>query len=247
LIHPIPSTAELKEAIEQDALLKAIRQVLLGETTEVQVTKKQARFLTKKIEEFFIRDGTLYHEDGQGRIQLVLPTPYREAVMHAMHDAVMAGHLGVFKTTARVRKFYFWHGMLKQIKDYVNKCAMCQRAKPAPSVQTEAKAVTFKAVFETLAIDLLGPLPATPQQDREYKYILTAQCCASKYLFAILREQTTTKIICEAKNIPTRLRDGGAPESTDLGQWTAIHLEGVPGLHGYTRSANHLYQRVHSL
>jgi transposase len=149
------------------------------------------------IDKLFVRHDTLFFDDDKGRVQMVIPLPYREALIKSLHDSPFAGHMGVAKTTQRVQRFYFWPGMVKDIKRYVAKCEICNRGKPSRKMVVAAKAVLFHEVFDTLALDLVGPLPRTVHGNVEYRYLLTVQCCLSKFLFAIPLADTTAKTICD--------------------------------------------------
>jgi transposase InsO family protein len=220
-IHAIPATEELKEAIAEEPILEAVQNILTNQRPPA-LPRKQQRFVTHHISEFFIRHDTLFHEDNKGQVQLVLPMPYRKAILTNLHNTPLAGHLGIQKTINRISKFYYWPGMIKDIKRHVNECEACNRAKPAPHMQTEAKAVKFQEAFETIAIDLVGPLPATPQLEQEFKYLLTAQCCLTKFLFAIPVTQITSKVICDTlfrrifaiAGFPARIITDNGPQFT---------------------------------
>ncbi|MEE4246963.1 MAG: RNase H-like domain-containing protein [Kangiellaceae bacterium] len=254
LLHPIPHTKELKEAFERDPVLTPIRDILQGKEASPELSKRQRRFVTRNLHNFFIRDEILFHEDKKGQVQVVLPLSHREAVLQMMHDAPLAGHLGIQKTIDRISKFYYWPGMIPEIKSYVNQCAICNRAKSGPRMQTEAKAVRQVEIFDTLAIDLVGPLPVTPQLDRDFKYILTAQCCLSKFLFTIPLDQTSSKVICETlfkhvfavAGLPRRILSDNGPQFTSQEFRKYMEMLGVQITYTsvYTPSSNPV-ERAH--
>src|SRR5215213_8975982 len=49
--------------------------------------------------------------------------------MEQYQDAPIAGHQGVQKTLERLRRTWFWPGMLQQVKEYVLSCDLCFRNK----------------------------------------------------------------------------------------------------------------------
>lgn len=76
-------------------------------------------------------------------------------------------------------RFYF-PGMRKYVKDYVQKCADCQRYKimnhkPSGFLQTPVPAQRF----EVLAVDLFGPLPETKNGNR---WVLAVEDTATKWM-----------------------------------------------------------------
>ncbi|GFT24533.1 retrovirus-related Pol polyprotein from transposon 412 [Trichonephila clavipes] len=92
--------------------------------------------------------------------QLVVPSHERTLILKNHHDAPMAGHYGAEGTYTRIAKNYYWTGMRKYITDYIKNCPDCiiykaSNQKPSRLLQTPVPAQRF----ETLAIDLFGPLP----------------------------------------------------------------------------------------
>ncbi|GFV32449.1 transposon Ty3-I Gag-Pol polyprotein [Trichonephila clavipes] len=90
--------------------------------------------------------------------QLVVPSHERTLILKNHHDAPMAGHYE--GTYTRIAKNHYWTGMRKYITDYVKNCPDCikykaSNQKPSGLLQTPVQAQRF----ETLAIDLIGPLP----------------------------------------------------------------------------------------
>ena len=117
--------------------------------------------------------------------QLVVPTQERERVLREYHDAPTAGHYGSEGTYHRIIKRYYFTGMRKYIQEYVKNCDECNRYKPSnqkPSglLQTPV----YAQRFETIAIDLFGPLPETKDGK---KWILIVEDCSTKWveLFAL--------------------------------------------------------------
>ena len=65
-------------------------------------------------------NGLLYvPEDGAIRAEL----------LHRYHDDPMAGHFAVEKTYDLLGRKYFWKGMKRDVKEYVEECDLCQRVK----------------------------------------------------------------------------------------------------------------------
>ncbi|GFX47971.1 integrase_H2C2 domain-containing protein [Trichonephila clavipes] len=72
----------------------------------------------------------------------------------------MAGHYGAEGTYTRIAKNYYWTGMRKYITDYVKNCPDCIKYKASNRKPSGLLQIPVPAQrFETLAIDLFGPLP----------------------------------------------------------------------------------------
>ncbi|GFW10426.1 hypothetical protein TNCV_5097771 [Trichonephila clavipes] len=117
--------------------------------------------------------------------QLVVPAQERERILQEYHDAPTAGHYAVDNTYKKISSRYYFQGMKKFISKYIKTCPECNRYKP-----TNQKSVGFLRKpayaqrFETLAIDLFGPLPETPTGK---KSIFIVQDTSNKWveLFAL--------------------------------------------------------------
>ena len=70
-----------------------------------------------------------------------------QAVIREHHDTAFGGHLGVNKTLERMKRVFWWGGMVKDITEYVQSCQACQvsrhnTTKPAGQSYPIAPAVT---------------------------------------------------------------------------------------------------------
>ncbi|GFX18729.1 transposon Tf2-11 polyprotein [Trichonephila clavipes] len=104
-----------------------------------------------------------YSPESEEEAQLVVPAQERERILQEYHDAPTAGHYGVENTYKTISSRYFFQGMKKFISEYIKTFPECNRykptnQKPAGHLRTPA----YVQRFETLAIDLFGPLPETP-------------------------------------------------------------------------------------
>lgn len=146
---------------------------------------------------YFMNNGVLYRynqspEDESEDALLVIPKHEIQRILTEHHDAPTAGHNGVQRTTARIASRYTWTGMRKQIADYVSRCKECQKykaqnLKPAGLIQSTA---THQR-FETIAIDLFGPLPTS---EEGYRHILVVEDIASRWIELFkLKEATAEK------------------------------------------------------
>lgn len=132
---------------------------------------------------FSLINGVLYHHDDDSDLedpQLVVPSHCRERVMKQFHDSPTSGHCGVDRTFRVIADRFYFPGMRKFIKEYVQNCLSCQRykvlnQKPAGFLQTPAPAQRF----ETLAVDLFGPLPPSKNGNR---WVLAVEDMATKWM-----------------------------------------------------------------
>lgn len=121
----------------------------------------------------------IYDTDGHKWVP-VLPRSLRLHVLEALHDDPSAGHLGFHKTYNRIRSRFFWPGLSTSVAQYIASCARCQRRKRSTSLPAGLlQPIPCPATpFDTVGIDLVGPLPITPAGCR---WIVTAVDHLTRY------------------------------------------------------------------
>ena len=114
-------------------------------------------------EDFQIRRSLVcYVPRGAKRSRWVVPLILRSMVLKYFHDSAFAGHLGAFKTFHKVAANFWWPKMLTEIFQYVRKCDLCQRAKPAQNTNVGLHAAQpLSLPMEKVFVDFVGPLTRT--------------------------------------------------------------------------------------
>ena len=82
---------------------------------------------------FFKRNDLLYRKFSspnveQGKIfeQLIVPEQYRKLVMQLAHESMLTGHLSVTSSVHKVLSEYYWPGIYRDVKRYVQSCEVCK-------------------------------------------------------------------------------------------------------------------------
>jgi hypothetical protein len=116
----------------------------------------------EKPDEWVLRDGRLFMRVG-GQLCVPEDLALRTALIRECHDAATSGHLGRDKTLAQMKRRFFWHGMDKQIGEYVTTCDACQKNKPSqqrtPGLLMSIPSPTVAG--HTWTMDLITGLPRT--------------------------------------------------------------------------------------
>jgi hypothetical protein len=169
--------------------------------------------------------------------QLVVPQQLIPAVLKEFHDSTRAGHPGVERTIEKINRHYFWSTLRHDVRKHVRQCAECQRykfsnMKPAGLLQTP----TLARRFETLAIDLYGPLPVTPDGKR---WVVAVEDTATRWmeLFPLAKATAEACATCLVDEVILRygtprkvISDNGSQFVSEVMQQTAycLGIEQIP-------------------
>ena len=177
-----------------------------------------------------------YFEDnlditGSTKKQLVVPKKFREAILQLAHESILGGHLGMKKTSDKIRLQFFWPGLQQDVKLHCLSCDLCHKTflKCKVTRVPLEKMPLIETPFERVAVDLVGPIQ--PVSDSKNRYILTLMDYATRYPEAVPLPGIEAERVAEALfNMFTRL---GFPSEilTDLGsQFTSEVMKEVSRL-----------------
>ncbi|UYV70481.1 K02A2.6-like, partial [Cordylochernes scorpioides] len=144
--------------------LSALTDIVAEQRKDPVIVRISEECLKNDQNRFKIINGALYKRNfdpmGQPWL-LVIPRHLRPDVLRSLHDNPTAGHLGLAKTHDRIRRKYFWPGLLRSIRKYVGHCRECQRRKHAPLRPPGLlQPIPPTSVpFQRVGIDLLGRFP----------------------------------------------------------------------------------------
>lgn len=113
-------------------------------------------------------------------------------IIKEFHNSIHGGHLGVRKTTLKLKQRFIWKNMNKMVKKYILNCPQCKLNKLTK--HTREKLIltnTPGTSFETVSLDTVGPLRIADK----YRYILTIQCDLTKYIVACPMETKDAKTV----------------------------------------------------
>lgn len=166
--------------------------------------------------------GILYrtYEKGSGqdaKKQMIVPENMKQELLHYFHDIPTAAHLGVDKTLEKLKEGFYWPNMKEYVQNYCRSCDKCFARKPKKELNRAPLGTYLSGEpMERVAMDILGPLPLTKQQN---KYILVIVDLFTKWTEAVAIPNQESKTICKAfiDNFITKF---GAPAQvhTDQGR-----------------------------
>lgn len=101
-------------------------------------------------------------------------------IIKMFHSSIFGGHQGSSRTLARIKEYYSWPNMMRDIRTYIRSCPICQKVKFMGSTKAPLMIPdTSKCAWNRLSIDLCGPLNVT---EKGNKYILTCQDDLTKFV-----------------------------------------------------------------
>ena len=105
----------VKEMQSTDPFCKRIMKRLLNKTAPKH-----------EVDTFFIHNGLLYRyasDHSKDFCALVIPKAWRYTILIETHDKM--GHQGNNRTYSLIKRQYYWKGMAKDVKDYIQRCPAC--------------------------------------------------------------------------------------------------------------------------
>jgi hypothetical protein len=127
------------------------------------------------------------------------------------HFSLIGGHAGITRTLARVSAQFFWPNMKQDVKEFVQKCLICQQAKHdtiAPTGLLQPLPIP-EQVWEDVAMDFITGLPPS----HGYTVIMVVIDRLTKYShFSPLKVDYNSKNVAEAF-MKTIVKLHGVPKS----------------------------------
>ena len=128
----------------------------------------------EKLRDFLLEGGRLYHvakpvkRDQNPRLQLVIPDGMIETILRAFHDS--DGHVGVDKTYEKIRAWYYWDTMYRDVVYHLQECQRCSQRNMLRKKHPLQSMPIPEAPMQLVGMDMVGPLPTS---ERGNNYILT--------------------------------------------------------------------------
>ena len=119
--------------------------------------------------------------DGTGRIFVPDNDEIRTLLISENHDSAFGGHFGAERTQELVQRHWTWHGLARDVREYVRTCRECQTQKhsthPTPG---KLHPITARRPWQIVTMDLVGGLP--PSGPQKHTYVLVMVDKFSKYV-----------------------------------------------------------------
>ncbi|CAC5422735.1 unnamed protein product [Mytilus coruscus] len=104
----------------------------------------------------------------QDHLQLLVPAVIKKEIISSCHDTAYSGHFGIKKSVQKMKKYFTWYQMTKDVRIHIENCVICTKSKNRKS---KTGLVDYRVGYplDRVSIDVIGPLPQT---QRRNKYLL---------------------------------------------------------------------------
>ncbi|KZS12015.1 Uncharacterized protein APZ42_023098 [Daphnia magna] len=144
----------------------------------------------KETVNYTIENGLLYRmrrtgeEEADVELRLCIPKDLKTTILQACHDDVTSGHHGETRTHDRVTQRYYWHGITRDIENYIKACPDCQSRKKGKYRKPPGflELTQVEKPWDRVGMDILGPFPTSSLGNR---YIIVAVDYVTKWAEAV--------------------------------------------------------------
>ena len=127
--------------------------------------------------------------------QIMVPRKFRSFILSSAHENKFSGHFGIKKTCEKIKKYYFWPSLKRDVVKFCKTCHICQiSGKPnqkipkAPLYPIPATAEPFSQII----LDIVGPLPKSKSG---FEYLLTIMDRATRFPEVVPIRNIKSKVI----------------------------------------------------
>lgn len=119
-----------------------------------------------------------------------------EILQRYHEDPVFGGHCGSKRLLEKLRRYYTWKNLAKDVSNYVKNCIKCQENKALTKPKEKlCLTPTPQKPFHIVQIDTIGPLL---RSDKGNNYAVTIMCDLTKYLVCIPVLDKSAKTVAKA-------------------------------------------------
>lgn len=143
-----------------------------------QVAQDEVEHVTKLRSKYENSHGVLYRKPSEkwSNPRLVIPSSLRLRIKRALHDDVLAGHLGNEITYRRIAQRFYWPGLKADIAKYLSKCQTCQLNKSSNQAKKlPLQPLPIHTPWSHVHSDYVGPFPRT-RNGKSYILVFMDRC-----------------------------------------------------------------------
>ena len=195
-----------QDNIVADCLSRSVNAIQVDATdlpaiAKMQITDEEIKEYSEKLTDFPLQkdlsikcDTSTYHP------RPFIPHQLRKSIYSNLHNL---SHPGVKGSLRLIKSRYFWPSMDKDIRQWTRECTSCQESKIHKHTKSEILPFEIPSQrFETVHIDIVGPLPPNSLPGSEYqssfRYLLTCIDRTTKWIEAVPLIDVSAKSVAYA-------------------------------------------------
>ena len=174
--------------IDQLGFWKRMKEYLGTLTRPEGCADKEYQKIKRRSPNYFIEEGQLKKRSTPFSQIIVTIPQLQQKIMKSLHEEL--GHRGVAETYRRIKLRYWWEGMKKIVKKWVQSCESCQRR--SRDLQKEDGKATYKTtLFERVSMD------AVHIKAGKWKYLIVARDDFSGWAETVALSKLNAKNVAE--------------------------------------------------
>lgn len=130
-----------------------------------KITQNQSKYPDVKVDDKYVYIRT-EHYSGQEEQEntswkLWIPNELYGDAIGRVHNTPTAAHGGIIKTLELLRRYLYWPGMIRDVRNYIRNCDICKSTKAPNFIMKPpmGSLVQSERPFQRMYVDLLGPYP----------------------------------------------------------------------------------------
>jgi hypothetical protein len=126
---------------------------------EFQQLLAQVQLQPEAFPHYQILDGLIFVK---GKLFIPSKSDFKQTLLEEFHSSPLGGHSGVHRTFGRLQENVFWHGMRKEVSEFVKACLVCQQTKPmthSPYGLLQPLPIPDR-IWEDISLDFVIGLPS---------------------------------------------------------------------------------------
>jgi len=148
-----------------------------------------------QVDGYFVKRGVLMRTHNDMPV-VVVPKPLQKNLIAYFHGTMVGSHAGSVKIARSLANRFYWKGMHEQVKDYCEKCIICQFNKPSSRGKIGLGiSKTPTKPNQLVAVDCITGLPYSSER---HKVIVVFLDTFTKFCVAVPLRDKTTSAVCKA-------------------------------------------------